>query len=112
MKAAAFGLLFALLASPGPLDRNGGHLDPVTSDYHLHAGPSHQFRYVDENGRIWTGNGPRPEENLLSDPDDAIWHTPLVPTIIIVSLLLAGMLFYMEFKLKRWHRHRLRKVKR
>jgi hypothetical protein len=91
-------LVALLMASPGPLDRNGGHVDFVSGRYHLHAGPSFQFRYVDGSGRIWKGNGPRPDENLLSAADDSIWTSSFIPFIVIFSLALVAI----GYALRHW----------
>lgn len=82
-----FLLAFLLWATPGPLDRHGGHIDPVKAEYHFHAPASYRFRYLDAEGRIWEGNGPRPEENLSYAPDDFLWQTPFVPLLVVTSLV-------------------------
>ena len=106
MNGLGFLFLALLVTSPGPFDRHGDHLDPVTGQYHLHAGPSVQFRYVDALRRIWEGDGPRPDENLHQDANSIIWHTPLIPYIIIVTILLLGFFLFFEYKLKRWRINR------
>ncbi len=107
----ALGLSALLLfAHPGPIDHNGGHIDEMTGQYHLHAGTSYQFRYVDAAGRIWEGNGPRPDENLGIDLNDIFWRTPFVVTLVITGLG-AGLLYYVLetwFQRRRRHRHRRR----
>ena len=84
-------LIFSLM-TPGPLDQNGGHIDPMTGQYHLHAGPSYQFRYVDASGKIWEGNGPRPNENLSLDDEDFLWRSPFV--FILIGVGAGGAVFY------------------
>lgn len=83
----------ALLASPGPVDRNGGHLG-FDGNYHLHGGASYQFRYVDASGRMWEGNGPRPEENLVDYSGEILWQTPFIPILIVTSLI--GLALYLQ----------------
>lgn len=57
-------LVVAAAASPGPLDRYGGHVEAATGEYHTHAGFSYKSRFVASDGRIYEGNGPLPDENL------------------------------------------------
>ncbi len=102
-------LISYLIFTPGPLDRYGGHLDVTNGDYHVHAGGSYQFRYVDATGRIWEGQGPRPEENLRFYGEDVLWSTPFVP--IVVGTVFAAMIIGYKADIwlqRRRYRHAIR----
>ncbi len=107
-------LLAMLVTSPGPLDRYGGHVDIMTGQFHVHATQSYQFRYVDAYGKIWEGEGPRPEENLLGSTEDVLWNSPFVP-LLLVTLIAAIVLGYAaNYTLGHWfrRRHYRRRVRR
>ena len=99
-------LTLMLVGSPGPLDRFGGHYDPVTGAYHMHAGPSIQFRYVDAQGHIWEGNSPLPDEPRVDSFRNVLWDTPLA-LYILVSAVLSSMLYgFVSNRLAHWWRRR------
>jgi hypothetical protein len=110
--AGSILLTLALSASPGALDRNGGHIDFWTSEYHVHTPPSYQFQYVDAAGHVWAGQGPRPEENLLDYREDFIWDTPFIPTLVIASLVFLAAYLKAEAWIARWHYRRVVEAKK
>lgn len=91
-----------MLSHPGAIDRDGGHLS-FDGKYHYHSGASFQFRYVDATGRLWEGQGPRPEENLLSEREDMLWQTAFIPMLIIVAFIGLGVSLKVETWMKNMH---------
>lgn len=112
MGLTAAALLIFTLMSPGPLDRFGGHADIMNDQYHMHAGASYQFRYVDLSGRTWTGNGPRPEESLIMAGTDDVDHEgfffliagSLIVAATVLGLHIAKRLAYLHYR-RRVHAH-------
>jgi hypothetical protein len=107
--AAVTALLVFTLASPGPVDRTGGHVDIMDGRFHSHAGPAYQSRYLDLSGRMWTGQGPRPEEYLIfSGADNAdlfgdTWFFFLAGSFVVASVVL-GLDISKRLGYLRYHR--------
>jgi len=99
-------LTLMLAGSPGPLDQFGGHYDPVTHEYHMHAGPSIQYRYYDARGHIWEGNGPLPDEPRQDSFRNTLWDTPLALYILFAAVLSAVLYGFVSSRLARWKRRR------
>lgn len=99
-------LAIALVATPGPIDRLGGHTDHWTGYYHIHAAPSYQFRYIDMTGQIWEGQGPRPEENLLIE-NSFLFDTPFVPIVVLTAVIALVFSLWAEKKVERFRYRRM-----
>lgn len=112
MTAGSILLALALSATPGSLDRNGGHIEFATGEYHVHTPPSFQFQYVDASGRVWEGQGPRPEENLLDYREDFFWSSTFIPFLVVSSLIFLAVYLKTEAWIQRLHYRRVVEAKK
>lgn len=99
-------LILLLVLTPGPLDSQGGHIDPATGQYHFHAGPSVQFRYVDKEGRIWEGNSPLPDEVHTVEWNDTVWNSGFLLFVLVGAVLSTGLAFFLGPRVRGYRSYR------
>lgn len=83
-------------ASPGALDAQGGHIDPLTGYLHFHAPPSGSHAYVGQSGLVQSGQLPAiPYDYVTATPATALYPAGTAGNflyLVIPLSLLVGIL--------------------